>query len=73
MVNRVVRLTFGQTLAKGIGHVDIRVKNLPSEGTAGAKALSGESAWCICRAARGPARLQQSERGGEELKMRSEK
>ena len=73
MVNRVVRLTFGQTLAKGTGQVDIRVKSLPSKGMAGAKALSGESAWCICRAAGGPARLDQSEPGGEELKMRPEK
>ena len=63
VINSVVRLTSGQTASEGTGQESIRMMSIPTKGEARAKTLRGEPSWCICRAARRPVRLEQSEQG----------
>ena len=63
VINRVVRLTSGQTASEGTGQAGIHEMSIPTKGEARAKTLGGEPSWYICRAVRRPVRLEQSERG----------
>lgn len=63
VTSRVAGLTSGQTASEGTGQAGIHMMSIPTNGKARAKTLRGEPSWCICRAARRPVRLGQSEQG----------
>ena len=65
VINSMVRLTSGQTASEGTGQAGLPfpVMSIPTKGEARAKTLRGEPSCCICRAARRPVRLEQSEQG----------